>query len=181
MYHIPQDKRAQTSAQKIESSLERLLETHAFNQISVSQICDESGVSRTTFYRLFDIPADIIQWYCDIKSQALWDALKQEDKTVLELPFQFNVRYIFNHPEALELAYKAGRLDIADAAFYNNVATMLDEMKHKYQLNETDMKMSAAIVSSIITSAFKVWMKESKKESVDLLYERIIRIVQHIR
>lgn len=181
MYHIPQDKRAQASAQKITNALEYLLDSNNFNQISVSQICDESGVSRTTFYRLFDIPADIIQWYCDSYSQKLWDALKQEDKMVLELPFQFNVRYIFNHPEALELAYKAGRLDIADAAFYNNVATMLYEMKHKYHLNEMDMKMSAAIVSSIITSAFKVWMNESKKGSIDMFYERIIRIVQHIR
>lgn len=181
MYHIPQDKRAQASAQKIESSLKHLLDTYTFNQISVSQICDESGVSRTTFYRLFDIPSDIIQWYCDTKSQELWNALKQEERAVLELPFQFNVRYIFNHPEALELAYKAGRLDIADAAFYNNVSPMLYEMKHKYNVSEKDMKMSAAIVSSIITSAFKVWIKESKKESIDMLYERIIRIVQHIR
>ena len=181
MYHIPQDKRAQASAQKIKDALAYLLDSNNFNQISVSQICDESGVSRTTFYRLFDIPSDIIQWYCDTKSQELWNALKQEERAVLELPFQFNVRYIFNHPEALELAYKAGRLDIADAAFYNNVSPMLCEMKHKYNVSEKDMKMSAAIVSSIITSAFKVWIKESKKESIDMLYERIIRIVQHIR
>lgn len=181
MYHIPQDKRAQASAQKIKDALAYLLDSNDFNQISVSQICDESGISRTTFYRLFDIPSDIIQWYCDVKSRRLWNTLKQEEKSVKEAPFQFSIHYVFNHPDALELAYKAGRLDIADAAFYNNVSQNLFKMKYESYFSEMDIKMSSAIVSSVITSAFKAWMKESKKESTDMLYKRIIHIIQHIR
>lgn len=181
MYHIPQDKRARVSAQRIVSAVRQLLDIYSFEQISVSQICAEACVSRTTFYRLFDIPADIIQWYCDTESKKLWDVLEKEDKTVLELPFQFSVRYIFDHPEALDLAYKAGRLDIADAAFDRNIFPMLHEMRHKHNLCALDMKMSAAVMSSVITSAYGVWVNTGKKESLDELYIRLIRIVKHLR
>lgn len=181
MYHISNDKRASESAHRIRQALEKLLEKHSFDGISVSQICTQAEVSRTTFYRLFDIPADIIQWYCDMHSQALVAELKKEELAVLEKPFHFNVRYILEHPEALELAYKAGRIDIADNSFFRNVEPMLNEVREKHQLNDADMHMSTTLVSAIITSAAKVWMDDGKKVSADVICEQIIRIIRHLQ
>lgn len=180
MYHISCDKRALDSAHRIRLALEKLLDTNPFESITVSQICAAAEVSRTTFYRLFDIPEDIIRWYCDNSASQLIAALKKEDKSVLELPFQFNVRYILAHPEALELAYRAKRIDIADAAFFHRVEPMLHEVRAKHQLNDEDMRMSTILVSAIITSAFRAWMDGGKNVSADVLYEQIIRIVQHL-
>lgn len=181
MFHITNDKRAVESAHKICSALERLLENYPFERINVSQICAEAGVSRPTFYRLFDIPADIIHWYCDTQSKSLACALQTAGPEVLTAPFKFNIRYIIQHPESMELAYRAGRIDIAHAAFNRNISPLLKGLQHKYNISESDLELSTVVVSAIISSALCSWIESSKEESADQFYERIVRIVQHIQ
>lgn len=180
MFHIPQDKRAQESAQKCCDALRKLLEKNAFERITVSQICAVASVSRPTFYRLFDIPADIVRWYCDCSVKQMCCNLQQQDISVRELPFQFIVYDIFSHPEALELAYKAGRVDMADAAFAENISPLLGEVRRKYQISESDLNMSTTLVSAIITASFRTWIDSGKSEPIDVFYERVIRIIEHL-
>lgn len=61
MYHIPDDKRAKDSAWKIYQSLRHVLFTKNFCDITVSDIKNESGISRATFYRLFDNLTDVLE------------------------------------------------------------------------------------------------------------------------
>ena len=61
MYHIPNDKRAVSSADNLEKALYELLTTRDMNEISVTDLCHASGVSRATFYRLYDNPTDILR------------------------------------------------------------------------------------------------------------------------
>lgn len=54
MYHIPNDERSRKSAEKIYQSLRHILFNKRLEEISISDIGKECGVSRSTFYRLFD-------------------------------------------------------------------------------------------------------------------------------
>lgn len=180
MFHISEDKRAQESAQKCCEALRELLQKNAFERITVSQICAVAEVSRPTFYRLFDTPADIIRWNCDCSVKEMCQKLQQQDLSVRELPFQFIVYDIFSHPEALELAYKANRIDLADAVFAENISPLLGEVRRKYQISETDLNMSTTLVSAIITASFRAWIDSDKSEPIDILYERVIRIIEHL-
>lgn len=178
--HIPQDKRAIKSAQKCCDALRELLKTDAFDRITVSQICAVAQISRPTFYRLFDTPVDIIRWHCDCFTKDMCQRLRQQEISVQELPFQFIVFDIFSHPEALELAYKAGRVDVADAVFAENISPLLDEVRRKYQISETDLDLSTTLVSAIITASFRAWINSGKSEPINVLYERVIRIIEHL-
>ena len=46
--------------QALLDALCRLAETVPVNQITVTQLCQEAGINRTTFYRYYDIPTDVI-------------------------------------------------------------------------------------------------------------------------
>lgn len=65
MYHIPTDKRAERSAGKIYKALLVCLDSKSFTDVTVADIYRESGVSRATFYRLFDNTIDVLLWKCD--------------------------------------------------------------------------------------------------------------------
>lgn len=65
MYHIKEDRRMKQSAGKLLESMFVLLRSKGFGYVSVSDLRKHSGVSRSTFYRLFDTPVDIIAWGCD--------------------------------------------------------------------------------------------------------------------
>lgn len=181
MYHISSCKRTLDSAYKIESALNRLLDRVSFDRISVSQICQEAGVGRSTFYRLFDMPVDIIQWCCDTNSKAQCEALISERKDVIAYPFDFNLRYVFEHPQALELACKVGRVDIAEASFNRYNSDLLKALQDTYHISNTDLEVSTLIVASVITASFKHWLDNGKKETVDVILERIHRIIQHMQ
>ena len=60
MYHIKKDKRCQQSAQMIIEGLNQCLAEKEFAKITVSDIQRKTGVSRATFYRLFDDTSDVL-------------------------------------------------------------------------------------------------------------------------
>lgn len=60
MYRIGNDKRKTQSAKLICRGLEELMQTQDYNDITVTDIINTSGVGRATFYRLFDDKSDVV-------------------------------------------------------------------------------------------------------------------------
>ncbi|WP_025692173.1 TetR/AcrR family transcriptional regulator [Paenibacillus zanthoxyli] len=66
MYHIENDKRKTQSAKLICKGLEELMRTQDYNNITVTQIVNASGVGRATFYRLFDDKSDVVLYQMEL-------------------------------------------------------------------------------------------------------------------
>ena len=68
MYHIKEDPRQKKSADLITEGMLSLLCDSALppqKTPTIADICRQAGVSRATFYRLFDSPDDILSYYFD--------------------------------------------------------------------------------------------------------------------
>ena len=65
LYHISNDQRERKSAAKLSAAAERILLSREPQKLSVSLLSAEAGVSRTTFYRLFDEPDDVLKYMAD--------------------------------------------------------------------------------------------------------------------
>lgn len=65
MYHIANDKREYRSAEKLVAAVQRVLLETEPPKLTVSLLSKEAGVSRTTFYRLFDEPEDVLRYGID--------------------------------------------------------------------------------------------------------------------
>lgn len=61
MYHISKDIRAQKSADYICEALMKCVKHKDFAEITVSDLNKKYGISRTTFYRLFDNTLDVLE------------------------------------------------------------------------------------------------------------------------
>lgn len=84
MYHIPKDQRAMRSARRLCQGLLDCLEHKALRSITVSDLHQVSGVSRATFYRLFDTVEDVVVFQCD----QLYDSLAEEIRANPELTME---------------------------------------------------------------------------------------------
>ena len=84
MYHIPNDKRAQRSAQRLCQGLLTCLETKELQAITVSDLHQASGVSRATFYRLFDTVNDVVAYACDTLYDGLAEQLGQNPRVTFQ-------------------------------------------------------------------------------------------------
>lgn len=76
MFHIPNDKRAQKSADLIAQGLDKALQTKPYKDIKINDIYLNSYVSRATFYRLFDSIYDVLLYECDIVVREMLKGLK---------------------------------------------------------------------------------------------------------
>ena len=65
MYHIKNDKRAQTSAELICAGLLACMREKPFARITITDVQRASTVSRSTFYRNFDGLEDVLALLCD--------------------------------------------------------------------------------------------------------------------
>lgn len=180
MFHFSNDKRALESAELLRKALVRQLDEKSFEHIGVTDLCREAGVSRTTFYRLFDTPSDIIRWNCEVSVQSLVAEYKEQAGNPRGL-FRFNIRHIFEHPDAMILAYRAERLDIADSTFQRHMGEFLEPHMSRDGISESDMRYSHLIASGIIGAAFKAWYEQGMQESAAAVCDRLARIYNVIK
>ena len=78
MYHIKSDKRSQSSAAGIVRGLQECLKTKPLKAITVSDLYKVSGISRATFYRLFDTPEDVLIYQLDQMTEEAVRLYEQE-------------------------------------------------------------------------------------------------------
>lgn len=65
MYHIKSDRRSQATAAEIVRGMQECLKTTPLKSITVMDIHRVTGISRATFYRLFDTPEDVLIYQLD--------------------------------------------------------------------------------------------------------------------
>ena len=60
MYRKCTSEKSAAQQRQFEAALMVLMEEKLFEQISISELCRETGLSRKTFYRLYDAKADVV-------------------------------------------------------------------------------------------------------------------------
>lgn len=91
LVHEPQQQRSRDTQNRILAALERLLESHFFEQITTRQLAREAGVSPATLYRRFQdknalLPALYERYDKRLNrwSKALWDEDQRRQHTSVE-------------------------------------------------------------------------------------------------
>ncbi len=138
-----------------------LLEDKPIAEISISELCDQAGVGRTSFYRNFEEKEDIIKAHMKRLSQEWADKCKSTP----DIPVREIVRIVFSHFEA-------------NRGFYG----LLNERGLVYLLKdiildlcgfdpEQDMvsAYSSAYVGFFLYGWIEVWFRRGMRDTVEEL------------
>lgn len=159
MYHIPNDKRAMNSASALSDGLVEIMKKKTIVEITIKDITIASGVSRATFYRLFDNIVDILFWKIDfIMIQAIDNVKKIEDSNFKTVFYEF-ARYWDCHRDLIDGLIKSDRTDI----FYEVHTKHLEEIK-EYMLKNKELEGKkieylAELLATLIPICFRVSKK----------------------
>ncbi|MCI6018419.1 MAG: TetR/AcrR family transcriptional regulator [Clostridiales bacterium] len=97
--------RNQYVVEHITQAMLKLMKNHNFNEISISQICDEAGVGRASFYRNFESKEAVISRYLKKLLDNWWiEAIQKPDFNLVEAVFS----HYWNHRELCIMLYKQG-------------------------------------------------------------------------
>ena len=169
------EKTAQQQLQFEQTFLQMLLEMY-YDDVTISELCRRSGLSRKIFYRLFEKKADVLYSMLD-------RALFESDCYVPEGPGEFTELYRF-------LAYWRQKKDLLDALLKDHTSSILTDRAILIAKNHLGSPVRSfgpkeiqgcpeAIVFYLsgIFSTLLIWHEQGFKQSIEELEKLMLTIL----
>ena len=180
MYHIKSDRRSQTSAQEIVRGLQECLKTTPLKSITVSDIHRVTGISRATFYRLFDTPEDVLIYQLDQMTAEVAGTLENKVNLSTGVLMEETISLGLQNHEFLKALVDNGRYDLLFQYTEMSFRRLLDSMQLVIPQDVDPMEreyiianLSMGMVASQIT-----WARNGQKETPKDLLRHLRRYTQ---
>lgn len=164
MYHIKKDKRSILSSSMIYGGLKRLLATKKLEDISITELVEEAGVSRATFYRNYDSVIDVLIMKSDHIFEGMLDHLKDyHKKSPVKRGSEFLVPFLMyfdDKKEIIELLLKANRQDVIQSSMVRLFEGMFPAYYNAVEKPTQTWDYFIAIRTGITVSILVQWVKD---------------------
>lgn len=171
---------SQITKRALEQSLKNLLLKKPLTKITVSDIADDCGINRMTFYYHFKDIYDLVEWSCledakraldEKKTYETWQqGLLQIFEAVEEnKPFILNV-YRCIHREQVE-KYLQPLVD-------QLILGVINEETGNMTIRDEDKQFIAQIYSYIFIGLMLDWIKDDMREDPQPLVDRLARLIK---
>ena len=171
---------SQITKRALEQSLKNLLLKKPLTKITVSDIADDCGINRMTFYYHFKDIYDLVEWSCledakraldEKKTYETWQqVLLQIFEAVKEnKPFILNV-YRCVHREQVE-KYLQPLVD-------QLLLGVINEETGNMTIRDEDKQFIAQIYSYIFIGLMLDWIKDDMREDPQPLVDRLARLIK---
>lgn len=154
-------------------TLNELLKTKEFKDISVSELCTKSGVSRQTFYSLFGSKENILLYQLDLINNT---KPAQDETDILDLTEICNrySKYVVSNYEQLKTLMENNLADVLNQMFYN---TMSSCGQGFVDLNQSEVEYASRFMAAGLCALTQKYIKEHKKPSQNELTELSYKIL----
>ena len=171
---------SQVTKRALEQSLKNQLLKKPLNKITVSDIADDCGINRMTFYYHFKDIYDLVEWACledarkaleDKKTYSTWQqGLLQIFEAVRnDKPFIINV-YRCVHKEQVE-KYLNPLVD-------NLILGVIEEECVDITIRDEDKYFIARVYSYIFIGLMMDWIKENMREDPQKIVDHLAKLIQ---
>ena len=173
------DQRIVLTKRMLQEGLLRLLKSKDISKINVTELCNESGINRATFYRHYEQPRDIL---ADIRRNMSLEVKKLADKNRTHLnvlPWLEDIcNYFYENRDMLSILFKCR----TDEEFVDLINELYQKqyslIKHSDITNthdDTSLKLATYYVSGGIIYMLRQWILEpinkSPKEMAQIIYQ----------
>lgn len=151
------------SQRQIAKALFRLMETDNYNDLTITEICQEAGVGRKTFYRNFDDKIDVVAFYLYELFQQNFPAKHNDSWQALFTHFSF----VNTYQNIFSLLYKNGLLP--------QIQQWIRFVVHHYQKEIIQMLQDHGFqdyysyvlnfIASTLYANLELWIKNGYQES----------------
>lgn len=170
MIKVGTDKRTIRSAMRLADGLIQCMQKKDFTEINVTDLQRASGISRATFYRLFDNVQDVLDYKCQAIAREIPDKFQAASPESRGNFLVFTLRCWMSQKKVLDAVFKSGRADILQNALLNNSGFFSEQLSFE-EIPPKTMDYLAPASMGILSSILMTWVRRGKKETPDQLAE----------
>ncbi|MBO4382962.1 MAG: TetR/AcrR family transcriptional regulator [Clostridia bacterium] len=186
MYHISTDKREHKSADALVAAAERIILDTDPQKLTVSLLSKEAGVSRSTFYRLFDEPDDVLQYGADRVFDgmvagyvALIERSEKHDLAV-PAPTLWYEEAFRKNAAVIAAMYRIGKSDILGNAHKAALRTFASVLYPDLDPASDEFRFFVAMRTAVLMGAVSAWVETGQKLSVADIEKYAARQLNHL-
>lgn len=170
MYHIKNDKRAERSALLICNALFSLMDKKSYEEITISDIQQYTGVSRSTFYRNFDTMDDVLRLKCDLVFEDIFSR-----RTLLPLCVVC-FEYWYDNNLVMEKIMRTGHINFITLALKERVEK--DSSLARKFSSDADLEYFSSMLSYAMVGFLATWIERGKKESKAQMLRHVVKALR---
>lgn len=178
MYRISRDPRVKKSAELISNGFITCSHSKKYNDITISDIQQASGVSRSTFYRIFDNTEDVLLYICDKLCMQVCEKIKLAHSSK-EFSLLF-LEMLMEQADTITLFFESDNL--------NMFSHSLEKYLHEYDIHFEALKpldpytidYALRLFSTSISCLLSVWIEHGKTETPTEVYDRFTQCMQYM-
>lgn len=171
MYHKQANKTAIQSQHMIADALFSLMKRKPFQQITVTEICEEAAVGRKTFYRNFELREDVIDFWLDLRCEECREVL-------LPVPTEEQLYhyciFLKKYMDELIVLYQNGLHPIVEKKF----SIFLPYTMPLWSEDPVEQEYRSQYIIAGIDAIIRVWVTRGFQESVEEIVEIVKRAQQ---
>ena len=164
MYFKQKNKTAIRSQHMIADALFSLMKRKPFQQITVTEICEEAAVGRKTFYRNFELREDVIEFQLDIMRE---EYQKGMNGLTLEQQLYYHFSYTQKYADYFIALYKNGLSHLA----YDKFWAIRSGILPMWSEDPIEPEYRCEYIIAGIEAIQRVWISRGCKESIDEVVE----------
>ena len=167
LYHISGDIRTQKSARRICKALMDCAKHRPFSEITISSLQKEYGISRTTFYRLFDNTMDVLEYMVDQLGTNVLVNVQGENLKEMTLHC---ISALLEHRDLIQLLSNSGNIHL----FQKKQEKYLPLSKFAVSANIHDgAEYFQSILAQLIPTTMDVWVRNGMKDTPEEIYRKL--------
>lgn len=142
----------------LKEGLLRLLKIKPLDKINIVELCNESGINRTTFYRYYKLPKDILY---EMQTEFIEEIRKSLKKPLTENDFEQILIYLQEHSNLVTLfirynsdkewtdMFRTLHQDICDAKILNHLDTESQQLFYTFLAGGTYFLLRQWLIEGI--------------------------------
>ena len=151
----------------IADALFRLMKRKSFQQITVTEICNEAAIGRKTFYRNFDTKEDVVEFRLDILCARYKERIMG---LTLAEQLRHHMEFVRDHADVFVMLYKNGIHQMVRDKF----AVLQPITMPKWTDDPVEQEYRSQYIIAGMETIERVWVERGFAESID----EVVAIVQ---
>ena len=162
---------SQVTKRALEASLKNLLLQKPLSKITISDITEDCGINRMTFYYHFKDIYDLVEWSCqeDASNETWQQGFLQLFKAVQDnKPFIMNVYHSVSREQVENYLYKVT---------YDLLEGVVEEQAQGMSVRDEDKAFIATVYKYAFVGLMLDWIKNDMKGDPQLLVDRLELVI----